>query len=116
MKIEIDFNKFFIFVSKIFNYLFIKPKTLIIMNPLQEVSNNYFAATDLQPTLDNAVLTAQANLKPFKDILDAAVKAQNDNITLTGDLKKQIINGLLPEMNPENVTPVVPAPETDIPV
>ena len=113
--ITIDFNKFIIFASEIFNYLFKKPiqKTQKIMNPTQAISNNYFSATDLQPSLDNAVLTAQANLKPYQDALDLAIMAQSDNVTLSENLKAQILQALNP-ITP--VVSVVPAPETETPV
>jgi hypothetical protein len=92
----IDFNKFFIFASKILNYLFIKPKTPTTMTDQRQTMNAYNDAIELQPTLDNAVLTAQANLKPYQDALDAAIKAQTDNVTLSEGLKAQIISALVP--------------------
>jgi hypothetical protein len=107
MTIKIDFNKLFIFVSKIFKYLFIKPKTPTTMTDLRKTTNDYNDAIELAPSLNQIVLNAQAALKPLQDALDLALKEQFDNVTLSENLKAQILQALNP------VTPVVPASETE---
>jgi hypothetical protein len=99
-------QKIIIFAKKLIKYIINKLKTKI-MTDQRQTMNAYNDAIELQPTLDNAVLTAQANLKPYQDALDAAVKAQNDNVILSDGLNSKILQILKP------VTPVGPSPETE---
>ena len=110
MKLTIDLNKFIIFVAKIFNYLFKKTTQKMETTTFRQTTDAYNDAIEAKADLDLAVQTAQANLKPYQDALDLAIKAQADNITLSEGLKAQIISDLVP------VTPVVPASETEITV
>jgi|ERR1035437_5253437 hypothetical protein len=102
-------QKIIIFAGKLIKYIINLFKTKI-MTDQRQTMNAFNDAIELQPVLDAAVQAAAETLKPFQDAYDAAVKVQNDNVTLSENLKAQILQVLNP------ATPVVPIPETDIPV
>lgn len=105
MKLIIDFKKLGTFLLKTFKLLF--TKNINKMNPLQEISNTYFAKLENQASLDAAVQTAIINLQPFQNELDVALQAQSDNAKETAALKEQLLAGFSTEVS-NVVTPVEP--------
>ena len=115
--ITIDLKKFINFVIRIYKYIINLFKTPTTMTDQRQTMNAYNDAIEAKADLDLAVQTAQANLKPYQDALDLAIKAQYDNASLSEGLKAQIISDLvpvIPTVISDQSTPVVPAPETDI--
>ena len=86
-------QKFINFAKKIINNLF---KKTTQMTDSRQKMNDYNDAIELAPVLDANVQAAELALKPYQDALDAAKKAQANNIELSKNLKAQIISSLVP--------------------
>ena len=82
------------------------------MTDSRQQMNDYNDAIELAPVLNQKVIDAQEALKPYQDLLNAAIQAQNDNLALSENLKAQIIQELSPAIKSEAtiVSPTVDAP------
>ncbi len=96
-------QKFINFAKKIINNLF---KKTTQMTDSRQKMNDYNDAVELAPVLNANVQAAQEALKPYQDALNAALQAQNDNTSLSENLKAQINNLLNP------ITMIPPVTET----